>query len=110
MFTKEYSDTKAKEKLEVLLYQPGLQDTGDLEAGAADARACGGETAEARRNSAKAHPALAHVAGSRERAFNAHSEGWCNRPHSNTPAVYHPFRPNNGVEIANMQIVLHLGE
>jgi len=33
MFTKEYSDTNAKEKLEVLLYQPGLQDTGDLEAG-----------------------------------------------------------------------------
>jgi hypothetical protein len=33
MFTKEYSDTPAKEKLEVLLYQPGLQDSGDLEAG-----------------------------------------------------------------------------
>jgi len=32
MFTKEYSDTPAKEKLEVLLYQPGLQDSGDLEA------------------------------------------------------------------------------
>jgi hypothetical protein len=31
MFTKEYSDTPAKEKLEVLLYQPGLQDSGDLE-------------------------------------------------------------------------------
>ncbi|MDO9333406.1 MAG: hypothetical protein Q7T57_02650 [Dehalococcoidales bacterium] len=34
MFTKEYSDTQAKEKLEVLAYQPGLQDSGDLEAGA----------------------------------------------------------------------------
>jgi hypothetical protein len=33
MFTKEYSDTLAKEKLEVLLYQPGLQDSGDLETG-----------------------------------------------------------------------------
>ena len=31
MFTKEYSDTPSKEKLEVLLYQPGLQDSGDLE-------------------------------------------------------------------------------
>ena len=31
MFTKEYSDTPAKEKIEVLLYQPGLQDSGDLE-------------------------------------------------------------------------------
>jgi hypothetical protein len=31
MFTKEYSDTPTKEKLEVLLYQPGLQDSGDLE-------------------------------------------------------------------------------
>ena len=33
MFTKEYSDTQVKEKLEVLLYQPGLQDSGDLEGG-----------------------------------------------------------------------------
>ena len=33
MFTKEYSDTPAKEKLEVLLYQPGLQDSDDLETG-----------------------------------------------------------------------------
>jgi hypothetical protein len=31
MFTREYSDTPAKEKIEVLLYQPGLQDSGDLE-------------------------------------------------------------------------------
>ena len=31
MFTKEYSDTPSKEKIEVLLYQPGLQDSGDLE-------------------------------------------------------------------------------
>lgn len=32
MFDKEYSDTPVKEKLELISYQPGLQDTGDLEA------------------------------------------------------------------------------
>jgi hypothetical protein len=33
MFTKEYSDTQMKEKIEVLSYVPGLQDSGDLETG-----------------------------------------------------------------------------
>ena len=33
MFTKEYSDTQMKEKIEVFSYVPGLQDSGDLETG-----------------------------------------------------------------------------
>lgn len=33
MFTKEYTDTPSKEKIEVINYQPGLQTSGDLEAG-----------------------------------------------------------------------------
>jgi len=33
MFTKEYSDTQMEEKIEVLSYVPGLQDSGDLETG-----------------------------------------------------------------------------
>ncbi|MDD5038768.1 MAG: hypothetical protein PHN78_05570 [Dehalococcoidales bacterium] len=33
MFDKEYSDTAVKEKMEMISYQPGLQDSGDLETG-----------------------------------------------------------------------------
>jgi hypothetical protein len=33
MFAQEYSDTLVKEKLETLIYAPGVQDSGDLEAG-----------------------------------------------------------------------------